>query len=43
MKADFSEIEKEAQMLDNMKEQQIETERKEIEQRAVDEEKQVRE
>jgi len=41
VKADFSEIEKEAQMLDNMKEQQIETERKEIEQRAVDEEKQL--
>jgi len=41
VKADFSEIEKEAEMLDHMKEQRVEDERKEMEQRAVDEEKQV--
>lgn len=42
VKADFSEIEKEAEMLDHMKEQQVESERKEMEQRVIDEEKQVK-
>jgi len=41
VKADFSEIEKEAEMQDQMKEQRVEDERKEMEQRAFDEEKQL--
>ena len=42
VKADFSEIEKEAQMQDQMKEKQEATEKEEAEKRTQDEEKQVR-
>ena len=41
VKADFSEIEKEAQMQDQIKEKQEANEKEELEQRAQNEEKQV--